>query len=145
MRILRFAIRHLERADRDAGFENRRRVAAAADAHQRVGPFADGAAGAREIDGRLDESALAVICAGAFERLARFRHGGLVARRAPFFNRLDPFLFLRRLRSVIGILFRRRREPDFAGECVDADLHDLAGLDFAVTLGKLARQLAADD
>src|SRR5208283_5495876 len=87
--------RHVERADADAGFENRRRIAAAADAHERIGPFADGAARAGELDTSLDEAAVAavVICSGAFERLAGFRHGGLVAPRAPFFDRLDAFLF----------------------------------------------------
>src|SRR5208283_2470154 len=83
--------RHVERADADAGFKNRRRVAAAADADKRIRPFADGAARAGELDSRLDESAVAVVViyGGAFERLAGFRHGGLVARRAPFFYRLD--------------------------------------------------------
>src|SRR5580704_4979853 len=136
--------RHLERADADAGFENRRCVAAAADPHERIGPFADSAAGAREIDGCLDEPAIGIICDGALEHLARFRHGRLVAPRAPFFNRLDPFFFLEHLPGVIGVRFGWRRESDFTGECIDADLYDLAGLDSAVTLGQLAGQLAAD-
>src|ERR1700722_8474400 len=46
---------------------------------------------------------------------------------------------------MVRILFRRRCESDFASEGVDADLDYFARLDFAMTLGQLAREFAADD
>src|SRR5208282_1245638 len=57
----RWRYRHLERANAHAGFKNRRRVAAAADAHERISPFADGAAGAGEVDSRLDYAGVAAV------------------------------------------------------------------------------------
>ncbi len=77
-----------------------------------------------------------------FERLASRGDRLLIASGAPLLDRLDAFFFLYRLRVAIDIPFWRRRESDFAGERIDADLDYLTDSDFAVTLGELARQLA---
>src|SRR5260370_30370400 len=68
--------------------------------------------------------------------------------RRPPRSTLFPYTTLFRsrcLRRAIRTLRWCGRESYFAQECVDADLHNLTGFEFAMTLGELTGQLAADD
>src|SRR5690348_7466058 len=85
--------RHLERADRGVALENWRRIAAARCTLDRLGPFADRAAGACQLERRLHHRTALRYC--AMQSFTRTRDNRLVAPGTPCAKRINALTFNR--------------------------------------------------